>query len=393
MISSPMFFIRPRFGLLLLIGLTASALCPPASARDLRITIPRHSKLTPVQRLNREGVGAIRKRDYEKAESIFYKAYLYDPADPFTLNNLGYISELRGNLESADRFYRLAAEQSCGAIIDISTDKQLRGKPMMDAVDTVRNLPMRINLGNVQAILLLEQDRPFEAEALLKHLLPSDPQNPYTLNNLGVTEETLGDFDAALRYYDDAAAVGSKEPIVVSLDRKWRGRPVSQAAADAAATLRRRMRTMDLSLARARMLTLRGVSAANQNDWEAARTDFLDAYRLDPGSAFSLNNRGYVAERAGDLESAQFYYAQARRAGDSGTRVGLATRPTAEGQPLTVVASESNDQVDTALGAYTQNRRGQPGPVVLIPRNGQSLTPPAQQHPNQNNNQNDNPQE
>ncbi|MGB9144750.1 MAG: tetratricopeptide repeat protein [Acidobacteriaceae bacterium] len=386
-------FIRPRFGLLVLIGLAAGALCLPASARELRITIPRHSKLTPVQRLNRDGVEAIRKRDYEKAESLFYKAYLYDPSDPFTLNNLGYISELRGNLDSADRFYRLAAEQSCGATIDISTDKQLQGKPMMYAIDTVKNLQMRVNLGNVQAILLLEQNRPFEAEALLKHLLPIDPQNPYTLNNLGVAEETLGDFDAALRYYDDAAAVGSKEPIVVTLDRSWRGRPVSQAAADAAATLRRRMRNMNLTLARARMLTVRGVSAVNQNNWDAARTDFLEAYRLDPDSAFSLNNRGYVAERAGDLETAQFYYAQARRAGDSGMRVGLATRPAAEGQPLTVVATESNDQVDTALGAYTQNRRGQPGPIVLIPRNGQSLTPPAQQHQNQNSNQNENPQE
>ncbi len=369
----------------------------PASARDLRITIPARSKLTPVQRLNRDGVEAIRKRNYEKAESLFYKAYLYDPADPFTLNNLGYVAELRGNLDSADRFYRLAAEQSCGATISISTDKQLQGKPMMYAIDTVKNLQMRVNLGNVQAILLLEQDRPFEAEALLKHLLPVDPQNPYTLNNLGVAEETLGDFDSALRYYDDAAAVGSKEPIVVTLNRAWRGRPVSRAAADAAATLRKHMRTMNLTLVRARMLTVRGVSAANQNDWDAARTDFLEAYRLDPDSAFSLNNRGYVAERAGDLETAQFYYSQARKAGNSGMRVGLATRPTAEGQPLTVVATESNDQVDGALSAYTENRRGQPGPVVLIPRNGQSLVPPSQdqnqnQNENKDQNQNENPQ-
>src|SRR5487761_2369281 len=56
----------------------------------LRITIPRHSVLTPVQRLNREGVDAVNKRQYERAAVLFYKAYLYDPVDPFTLNNLGY---------------------------------------------------------------------------------------------------------------------------------------------------------------------------------------------------------------------------------------------------------------------------------------------------------------
>ena len=33
----------------------------------VRITLPRRSQLTPVQRLNREGVEAIKKHDYEKA--------------------------------------------------------------------------------------------------------------------------------------------------------------------------------------------------------------------------------------------------------------------------------------------------------------------------------------
>ena len=92
----------------------------PASAGDIKITIPRHSKLTPVQRLNREGVEAIRQHKYSKAESLFYKAYLLDPDDPFTLNNLGYISEMQGEIDRAQRFYSLAAEQSSDAVIDRS---------------------------------------------------------------------------------------------------------------------------------------------------------------------------------------------------------------------------------------------------------------------------------
>ena len=58
------------------------------------IKIPRRSELTPVQRLNRKGVEAVKKHDYKDAESLFYKAYHYDPADPFTQNNKGYVSEL-----------------------------------------------------------------------------------------------------------------------------------------------------------------------------------------------------------------------------------------------------------------------------------------------------------
>ena len=86
----------------------------------LRITLPRRTQLTPVQRLNREGVDAIKKHDYDRAGVLFYKAYLYDPTDPFTLNNLGYVSELQGQLDRARRFYDLALKQSSGADIDLS---------------------------------------------------------------------------------------------------------------------------------------------------------------------------------------------------------------------------------------------------------------------------------
>ena len=57
--------------------------CPNfARAGDLKITIPRRSILTPVQRLNREGVDAVRKHNLKKAEELFYKAYLLDPTIP-----------------------------------------------------------------------------------------------------------------------------------------------------------------------------------------------------------------------------------------------------------------------------------------------------------------------
>jgi tetratricopeptide (TPR) repeat protein len=96
-------------------------------ARDLHFTLPRPSHLTPVQKLNRDGVEEIRKRSYQKAEALFYKAYLLDPDDPFTLNNLGYVSELQGQVDRAQRFYKLAAQQSTDAIIDQASSKQLQG--------------------------------------------------------------------------------------------------------------------------------------------------------------------------------------------------------------------------------------------------------------------------
>lgn len=209
-----------------------------------KITIPRRSKLTPVQRLKREGVEAANKHDYAAAAALFYKAYLYDPADPFTLNNLGYISELQGQLQRADKFYKLASEQGSNAEINLSNVRSLEGKPMMTAFEDIRNTKMQVNRMNVDAMQLLANDRGFEAVSLLKQALKLEPDDPFTLNNLGVASEAVGDFTDALRYYSEAAKSGSSEQVVVTQDAKWSGKPVSQAAAANAARLQDMMRQM-----------------------------------------------------------------------------------------------------------------------------------------------------
>jgi len=339
------------------------------AGRILKITIPKRSQLTRVQRLNREGVDAVRTQQYEKAAALFYKAYLYDPADPFTLNNLGYISELQGELDRAHKFYALAAEQGSNANIERSSAKRLEGKPMQQAFESLQDAPMQVNRMNVDAMELLSEDRGIEAISLLHDALALDPRNPFTLNNIGVADETVGDYNSALQSYGAAAESHSTEVVVVTLDRSWRGKSVSAMAAASAQRLGDRMKKMKSAEVSAAMFDLRGVSATNHNDPLAARQDFLHAYLLDPASAFSLNNRGYVAEMDGDLETAQFFYDKARKADDSNARVGLATLSSAEGKRLSVVATESDFQVDGALGKYSQERRRETAPIELILRN------------------------
>ncbi len=371
-----------QFKLLAVITVLAVSGLPTVWARDFRVTLPKRSQLTPVQRLNREGVDAVRKHEYEKAEALFYKAYLYDAADPFTLNNLGYISELQGKLDRAQKFYALASEQDSSAVIDVSNAKHLQGKPMTYALSGIKDVPMRVNRMNVAAIELLSQDRNFEAEVLLQKALDLEPQNPFTINNLGVANEATGNFEDALKYYDQAANSRSSEPIVVTLKRQWRGKSVSVMAADSARQLTKRMQSMNTAQLRATMLTFRGVSATNRNDWSAAKQDFLQAYSLDPGSAFSLNNLGYVSERDGDLETAQFYYSKARKADDASARIGVATENSAEGKPLITVAAESGSSVGTEIDQYSQAARRQTGPVQLI-RRGDTVAQPPTASPNQ----------
>jgi Flp pilus assembly protein TadD len=340
-----------------------------AFARDGKvINIPLRSKLTPVQRLNREGVEAVKKLQYEKAEQLFYKAYLYDPADPFTLNNLGYVAEVQGQLDRAHRFYDLAAEQGSDANIDVSSAKELKGKPMKSALVDLNDATMRMNRMNLNAMRLLAQGRGFEAIAMLKQTLAIDPQNPFTLNNLGVASESIGDLQSAYRYYYAAAETKSNEPAAVTLDRTWRGKSVSSMAEASAKRVNKAIDKSEPAEAQAVRLTVHGVYSANQNDWSTARQDFLHAYSLDPNSAFTLNNRAYVAEHDGDLETAQYFYEKARRASDAGARVGSATKVAAQGQPLVIVAEGSNEKVDTALEDYSRQRRNEKGPIELTPR-------------------------
>jgi Flp pilus assembly protein TadD len=360
-------------------ALLSTLALPQLLARDLRVTIPRHSEMTLVQRLNREGVDAVRKQQYEKAEALFLKAYLYDPADPFTLNNLGYISELQGQLDRALKFYQLASQQGSQAAIDRSNAKQLEGKPMDFALNSLKNVPMRVNHMNVEAIQLLADNRNEEASVLLERALALDPQNSFTLNNLGVAKESVGDYAAALRYYQAAAAARSSEPVVVTLNRAWRGKPVSEMAAESAERLGKRLKDADAPSAQAALLSVQGVSAANRNDWQQARQYFLRAYSLDPASAFSLNNLGYLSERDGDIETAQFLYSKAQKADDADARVGLASQPEAEGKHLVAVAGDSQQKVEGVLSQYHAARRAEPGDINLeLKRRDNTLAPSLQ---------------
>lgn len=345
---------------------------------DWKITLPRRAESSLVQRLNRDGVRAVEKRDYEKAEALFYKAYLYDPADPFTLNNLGYISEIEGQVDRAEKFYALAAEQGSDARIDVSNAKNLEGRPMKSAMVDLKDASMRINRMNLDAMQLHSEDRDAEAMKKLRQTLALDPQNPFTLNNLGVTEESAGELAEALRYYNASAGAGSTDKVIETTDRSYRGASVEKIAGENAAKLERRMQESGSPDERAALFAVDGVLAANRNDWTTARQDFLREYSLSPESAFSLNNRGYVAERDGDLESAQYFYGKAGKAYDTNVRVGFATRLAAQGNSVAAVASDSDTKVDGALEEYSRQRRRQAGPIDLVPRQ-QSGTPSQQQ--------------
>jgi Flp pilus assembly protein TadD len=365
-----------------LVGIMFAA-CPFARAGEIKITLPMRSHLTPVQRLNRRGVEEVTKHRYEKAEVLFYRAYLLDPDDPFTLNNLGYISELQGQVDRALNFYQLAGEQATDAVIARSSSFRVEGQSIKAAL-AIPDQPMQINHDNVQAVRMLSQGRAPEADLFLTQVLQKDPNNVFTLNNLGVAKEMEGESQEALKFYDQAAAENSNASAAVTLDRAWRGKPLSQMAARNARSLRTRIASQQSTEAQLADLNVRGVSALNRNDVRDAEKDFRAAYALDPNNAFALNNIGYVSEMNGDRETAEFFYGKAQTMPGANLKVGLATRTTAEGSKLLQVASESDSSVESKVAQQQAARRARHEPVELLRRDNTPVQEqPSQSAPNQ----------
>jgi Flp pilus assembly protein TadD len=368
----------------LFVAALAAAFFPQLCAQNLKISLPKRSHATPVQELNQEGVKAVNKHDFKKAERLFYKAYLIDPDDPFTLNNLGYISELQGKVDRALRYYQLASRQNSDTTIANASVSELKGKPLTAVTTTFGDRDLRVNRGNIEAMSLLQRGRPTEAENLLRQTLAANPHNAFTLNNLGYTMETEGDLNAAYQFYTQAANQHSSDKTIVAPDPRWRGKPISEVAERNARAVNKRVESEQSTEAQVARLNLQGVSALNHNQPQKAREFFQQAYKLDPRNAFALNNMGYVAEMNGDQETAQELYREAKAAPGAGSRVSVATRREMVGAPLAEVANTNDQAAQANMEAVQEARRRQGGPIQLRRRDNSLVqepeTPPANQN-------------
>jgi len=368
---------------LLRVGITALlvGVASRVSAGDFRISIPKHSRLTPVQQLNREGVKDAKKGRLAKAKERFVKAYLLDPNDPFTLNNLGYVAELEGDVDRALRYYQLAAGVQTEAVIDEATISGLKGQPVVAAFQSSKTSAYQTNKANFQAMALIEKGRIFEAELALKRAVQADPQNPFLLDSLGYVMESEGDLKAALQYYTAAEALHSDERVFLTPVKKWRGKPISEVAGRSASAVRDAQAKGEDTETRVSRLNLQGVSALNHANAADAQKYFADAYQLDPSNSFTLNNIGYIDELAGDRESAQMYYDAARTAQQSSERVTYSTRSEAEGRRIGSLAQTNEGDVDATLKAIQQRKRQAKQPIRLMVRGGNAIEPVGDSKP------------
>ncbi len=163
---------------------------------------------------------------------------------------------------------------------------------------------------------------------------------------------------------------------MIAFNKSWRGRPISEVAAQNADKSRKELSKAQDMQARVARLNLRGVSAMNRNDRKTARDNFQEAYKLDPKNSFAINNMGYLAEMEGDTETAQSYYEQAQRAERARQKVMVSTRPEVEGQTVGHVAEQSTTLVESSFVARAEARRRSGAPPALKTRDNRTVVEP-----------------
>jgi Flp pilus assembly protein TadD len=251
--------------------------------------------------LNRAGVEAVNKHQLDKAKKLFYKAYLLDPNDPFTLNNLGYVSELEGSVDRAQRFYALAREQSYGAVVDQSSKPELRGMTVAQAAGLL-DKDMQVDRVNLEAVHSLQKNRVSEAEDELKNALKMDPNNPFTLNNMGLVREEEGDLQGALNSYRASSSRNSADPPIWIHDLALLCHPITEVSRRNAERIQRRLPEQTTLENRTARFNFLGVSAINRNDVAGPRHYFVQALAIDPNNVFYFNIMGYLSEMHRDPE-------------------------------------------------------------------------------------------
>jgi len=73
----------------------------------------------------------VNRNDLRSADENFRKAYALDPYNAFTLNNIGYVSEIEGDRETAQFFYDRARQAGgANATVGVATRRAEEGRKL-----------------------------------------------------------------------------------------------------------------------------------------------------------------------------------------------------------------------------------------------------------------------
>jgi Flp pilus assembly protein TadD len=195
-----------------------------------------------VNRYNVEAIGLLDNDRAPEADMLLRKALSLDRHNAFTLNNLGYAQEKQGELEQALSFYTAAAATGSQdrivvtpnpgwrgkAISQIASDNASKVRRMMDRVEGTDARVARLNLRGVSAINRNERSK---ARLYFEQAYKLDPNDAFTLNNMGYLAEVDGDRETAKFYYEKALdAEHAKTRVDVATRKQAEGQQIATVA-------------------------------------------------------------------------------------------------------------------------------------------------------------------
>jgi Flp pilus assembly protein TadD len=206
-----------------------------------------------INRLNVEAIALLQKDRAPEADMVLQKALELDRKNPFTLNNMGYTKEKQGELEAALSYYTAAWATGSNEPIVVTPISGWRGKAISEVAeenakklrremrkeDTVEAKVRRLNLRGVSA---MNRNDYRTAKELFEQAYKLDPQDAFTLNNMGFLAEVDGDRETADFYYERAReAKRRREKVTVATRRDVEGKRVGEVAGSTEQAVEARM--------------------------------------------------------------------------------------------------------------------------------------------------------
>ncbi len=177
-----------------------------------------------------------------EADVVLQQALKIDPKNPFTLNNMGFAKEKEGEIEEAIRYYDRSAATGSREPIVIAFNKSWRGKPISEVaqrnadesrkeLSKTQDMQDRVARLNLRGVSAMNRNDRKTARDNFQQAYKLDPNNSFTVNNMGYLAELEGDKETAQSYYEQARrAKRASAKIVVSTRPEVEGHPVGQIA-------------------------------------------------------------------------------------------------------------------------------------------------------------------
>ena len=192
------------------------ASAPEIKGRPMKEAVALTNAPLQINHANVEAVRLLSQGRAPEADLALQQALKSDPRNIYTLNNMGVAKEMEGENQEALKYYdeaAIAAQPNATAVV--TTNSSWRGRPVSQMAEENAKL-LRQHLGraqdareqvaelNLRGVSAVNRNDLRTADADFRKAYALDPNNAFTLNNIGYVYELEGDQETAQFYYEHA---------------------------------------------------------------------------------------------------------------------------------------------------------------------------------------------